>query len=70
MTSLPFSFAASSRASSLALFFFLSPSAAQAPGRATIGPDGAIGPDMAEPGRRIQLPGPWGCHPIAHAGGV
>src|SRR5690606_12675977 len=27
-------------------------------------------PDVAEPGSRIQLPGPWGCHPHAHAGAL
>ncbi|GAA2522699.1 hypothetical protein GCM10010398_03520 [Streptomyces fimbriatus] len=32
------------------------------------GPAAPSSPDVAEPGSRIQLPGPWGCHPVAHAG--
>lgn len=28
------------------------------------------GPGVAEPGSRIQLPGPWGCHPIALASAI
>lgn len=33
-------------------------------------PPGQVPEDVAEPGRRIQLPGSWGCHPVVHAGGV